>query len=230
MLTYITAFIDNSKLKTVDMYLESFEKMAQSGVPILLYFDEKYKNTEYDHRILTTYPNVQIPEYITIYKLTQEPVLLPNSRNKEKDTEDYLFIQLMKMKLLVNSLKYTDTKYLGWIDFGIFSIFKDITRAQEKLKYLYDCEFKTDKIIIAGCYGYAEPIYNIIHIIHWYFCGGFLIGHRDLFKHAYEIQTNLVKINLPYITWEINYWYLMRDLFYKYDSDHDDTILDAPIL
>lgn len=228
MLTYVTAFIDNSKLKSIDVYFESFDKMAQSGVPILLYFDEKYKDTDYDHRILTTYPNVQIPEYITIHKLTSDPVILPENRGVIKDTEDYMFIQLMKLELLTNSLKYTDTKYLAWIDFGIFYIFKNISQSQERLKYLCDCEFITDKIIV-GSYEHYDPI-DLWNTVCWHFFGGFLVGNRDLFEDAYKRQTKLVEENLPRLTWEVNYWHFMEDLFCKYNCVFDDTMLNTPVL
>ena len=38
----------------------------------------------------------------------------------------------------------------------------------------------------------------------------------------------LVRKNFPKITWEINYWYMMNEMFSTYSSNHNDNIFNIP--
>lgn len=119
--------------------------------------------------------------------------------------------------------KSSTSDYLAWIDFGIFHIIKDIPKAYTKLKQLQFASFPTDKIISPGGSSFSFKF----HTPNWKFLGGILISHTSLLESAWKSQQKLVMENLPVLSWEINYWYLMSNYFITYPANHDDSILDV---
>ena len=232
MLTYVTALFTypEQKHRSPDAYFKYFEYIASTGVPIIVFLDPIFKDTENVKVIKDTYGNVRIEwmaldvSYVDSWK---EPVKLPARRNEIKDTKAYMCIQLMKLKCLMMSVYLTDSEYIAWIDFGIFHVIKNIEKVQTLIKEYVSRTFPKDKIIAPRCNS-AITKRDIINSICWYFAGGILIGYRTLFEYAYECQMKLVEYYRPHLMWEVNYWYLMRHLFISYDADHNDSILEIP--
>lgn len=52
-----------------------------------------------------------------------------------------------------------------------------------------------------------------------------MLGPRDQVAAAYMRQMELVRANLPRLTWEVNYWTMMEDHFTWYSANHDDSML-----
>ena len=101
-------------------------------------------------------------------------------------------------------------------------MFRDISQCTQMLQTIARSEFPRDKILAPGCWPSGVYDWNSVC---WRFCGTFLIGHRELFPRALERQTQLVQTQLPRLTWEVNYWAQMDDLFTVYSADHNDTLL-----
>lgn len=234
MLSYITAFLNSGTgFRSLETYLTNFDKLAQSGVNIILFLDEQLRNTPEEEQI-KQYQNVQIVEYITIDKswlpesILESQLVLPTNRHQIKDSISYMAIQLMKLKLVNDARKYTDSEFLAWIDFGIFQMIKDIPNAYKQLQSNSSRnDFPKDKIISPspGNYNTSTDIWNSII---WHYSGSFFISHRDLIPIAHQRQTELVITGLPKIVWEINYWHMMEDMFITYYGNHNDTILNIP--
>lgn len=219
--TFVTAFFaPSTTYRSVDAYFSHFNKLAETGVSILLFLDPQYT-----HHVFPSNVSV-IPMSLNTTWLPNN-AQLPEGRNLNKDTREYLCIQLQKLVLLNLSRSATTTPYLAWIDFGAFHMIKDVEQAQQTLKYITQCEFPRDKIIAPGCWPAGN--YDILQNPVWRFCGTFLLGHRDLFETAQRRQAELVYKYLPRITWEINYWSQMEDLFHVYMANHDDTLLSRVI-
>jgi hypothetical protein len=249
MITFVTAFIKpTTNYRSVDKYFYFFHFLANSGISIILYLDRCFKDTPEENTIKEKFKNVFIvPEYISIYDATnflynfttekykgkEDNIQLPCNRNQNKDTLEYMCIQLMKLKYVNDAQKYSTSSYLAWIDFGIFHMFNNIQTIYDKLKNIVKIasdktiSFCNDKII-APSPGYYNNK-QLFETICWYFCGSFFLGNRNLFQNAYDRQFEIVKSYLPLITWEINYWYLMRDHFIIYTGNHDDTIFNIPL-
>lgn len=215
--TFVTAFFaPTTAYRSTDAYFDHFAKLAQSGIPILLFLDPLYT-----HR---TFPsNVSVIPMSLNTSWLPEDIELPSGRNLQKDTRDYFCIQLQKLTLLNLARAATMTPFLAWIDFGVFHMMKDTEDAQQLLQYIAQCEFPRDKILAPGCWPAGH--YAIWQYPLWRFCGTFLLGHRDLFEHAQHRQMELVYHSLPRITWEINYWIQMEDVFRVYKAYHDETLL-----
>jgi len=201
----------------VDTYLNEFKKMTDTGLPILLFTDVDASFPENVTVIPTALNTSWVPS----------DVKLPEHRNREKDTIEYFCIQLSKLYYLTQARKYTDDEFLAWIDFGAFHMFKDTAKCSQLLRDISQTEFPCDKILAPGCWD--SGTYGLDSVC-WRFCGTFLLGHRDLFESAYRRQNELVQHQLPKLSWEVNYWAQMDELFQFYPADHNDLLLSRVMM
>jgi len=225
--TFVTAFyaIPN-KYRALETYLQNLEKLIQTGVPILCYLDASLK--EQGKALLKKYKNFKIPQYVTLdMSWIPENVILPTIRNEEKDTKEYLAVQLQKTWCLAEASKYVFTSHIAWIDAGIVHIFKEEASMKLYLEKIRNSNWPGE-IICPGCmwleavaelYGEGKP-YTMMTAICWRYLGGFLLGPTDAWPAFYENQTKCVKEHLPHLVWEVNYW-AMLEQFKWYQADHN---------
>lgn len=221
--TFVTAFFQQKEMfYPVDRFFGLFEELASTGIQILLFLDEKLRDR--GEELCRKFPNVTIPEFMILdMSYLPEVVQLPANRSVKKDTEEFITIQCEKLHFLTKARAYTDRPFLAWIDFGIFYVLRDKEACVRKLQQIETSTFQTEKIYSGSCW--ARGQYEIWDRICWRFCGGFLLGHRNLFEAAYQEQTRIIREHLPRLTWEVNYWTLMDDYFLTYPGDHTDIIL-----
>jgi len=228
--TFVTAlYLPSGPIfKSVESYFENFERLAMTGIPLIVYLDLRLLSRGED--LCSRYPNILRCEYVTLDTSSLPDTLkLPILRREEKDTAEYYCIQLSKLQLLCNAREHAKTTHLAWIDFGIYNIFKAPSMMDECLKQIAAAEFPTDKIMAAGCWplphvvGYIQ--YDLWDSICWRFCGGFLLGAAELFPAAAARQKELVLAHFPRLVWEVNYWTLMEEYFTNYPSDHNEAII-----
>ena len=212
---FVTAFFKPAKPhRSEEVYFQHFETLAKTGIPILLFLDPVYCDRMFSS-------NVQvIPTTLDTSWIPTSP-RMPFHHNPNKDSSTYFCIQLSKLRFLSEATRYTNAEFLAWIDFGIFHMFQQPNVCSELLRRIAVSEFPRDKILSPGC---GEVSFTWEYPI-WMFCGSFLIGHRSLFGPAYQRQTELVLSSLPNLTWEVNYWVLMKEFFQTYPADHNDTLL-----
>jgi hypothetical protein len=191
--------------------------MTDTGLPIVLFTD---LDTSFPRNVIVI-PTVLDTSWIP------DTVKLPEYRNHEKDTIEYFCIQLQKLYFLKEATKYTTDSFLAWIDFGAFHMFTDTAKCSQLLKDISQSEFPRDKILAPGCW---EPGAYSLDSVCWRFCGTFVLGHRDLFEPAYRRQTELVHRQLPKLSWEVNYWSQMDDLFQYYSANHNDLLLSRVMM
>lgn len=213
--TYVTAFCRIRQ--ETDSYFAEFRKLAESGVPLLVFTDAP--------DVIPVYPNVRtLPLEVDVSWMSDQTILPPN-RNLEKDTAPFLCLMLAKLQCLVKALEYTQSPYLAWIDFRIFYIVRHTELAQQKLRALTTRSFAgLTKLLAPGCWG-PVPTFDILSSVCWRFCGGFLLGPRTILESAYSRQCELVREHLPHLTWEVNYWSRMEEFFEWYAADHNDSML-----
>jgi len=230
MVVFVSAFIKSDSIRRpIEQFFSHFYILAKSGIEILLFLDERFKSSP-EETIIQQFPNVKIVEYISLdtswYPTNINEIKLPVHRNTQKDTLQYLSIQLMKMKLVNDAIKYTNDDYLAWIDFSIFHMITDIKLAYQKINQIANTNDFIKTHIISPSPNNKTTYINLFDSPIWYFAGCFFLGHKSLFNKVYEHQMEIVKKNLPLITWEVNYWFMMRDFFQIYKGDHNDSILD----
>ncbi len=158
---------------------------------------------------------------------------LPESRNVEKDTLEYIALMNTKMEMIWRTIPYisSDISAVGWIDVGITKIFTNFQEIKKKFEHLETADFsKKEKIFIPGCWK-RNQIPVSADSIHWRFCGGFFVVPKSTVdRFQKECKTKVSELVLKNrITWEVNVWALIEqqssELFEWYSADHNDTII-----
>lgn len=228
-LTYVTAFLNINNCD-VNQYFPYFEKLAMSNIPIILYMDSNY--IEYGEYIIKKYSNVKIAKYITKNDLYINQIIknidLPDIRNIEKDSLDYLKLMNNKIYFLEDATKINiySTDIFAWIDFRIFHIFSnDYNIINNKLNELSTKIYEDTTNYFPGNLKIKK---NIVDTINWRFLGGFFILDRNnIIKLANE--TTLVLNSLDKLTWEVNIWAILEYNkcfeFGWYFADHNNFII-----
>lgn len=229
MITFVTAFFTPStEYRSSETYFSMFDCLAATKLPIILFLDEKLIDRV--ERLHETYPNVQIHP-VTLDKswLPLIQFVLPEKRNEKKDTIEYFFIQLSKLRHLSAASEMATTSHLAWIDFGIFHMFKDVSRAQRLLQEISSMDLPLEYVFSPSCWVYEKPLSNLVRDnAIWNHCGSFMVGDRTFFPDFYKRQNKLVLQHLPTLTWEVNYWAAMNG-FTPYKANHNETILTGLI-
>jgi len=213
--TFVTAFVPpKTPYRSLDTYRQHFQRLAESGIPILLFLDPSLQHWTFPdtvHVVPTRLRTDWIPANVQ----------LPAHRTPTKDTQEYLAIQLQKLAWLDEARAYTTSSHLAWIDFGAFHMVKNPDHCAALLRQIATSDFPSHRILAPGCWPPGRYDWNSVA---WRFCGTFLLAHRDLIRPALERQTALVQAQLPRLTWEVNYWSQMDDLFEVYPANHDDSL------
>jgi hypothetical protein len=212
--TFITAF--HPVRSGIETYVQKFDQYASLQIPIILFLDRNCV-------LPKEYPNVKvIPSTLEMDWIPKE-VSLPRQRNETKDSREYMILMLHKMKYMNEALAHCHTPYLAWVDFGISHVIRNPAVTYQKLIDLQSFSEPLTTILSPGCWGQNTKF--VKDAVYWRFCGGFFLGPREVFPRAYERQTLLVKQHLPALTWEVNYWALMDELFCWYSADHNDSMI-----
>ena len=198
-------------------YWTWFDRLAETGVPILLFLDTRCT-------LPREYANVRVIPTELEHAWDCASVIPPQHRTESKDTPEFLSLMALKLRYLTDARRYTNASHLAWIDFRVFHVIRDVPAVQAKLRSLVDHASTSSKILAPGCWSPCPPM-NLFERICWRFCGGFLLGPRDAFPVAYERQQALIQAGLPRVTWEVNYWAMMDDVFEWYPADHNDSLL-----
>ena len=217
MVVFVTAFYSVRADVRMDSYITEFRKIADTGVPVLLFRDP-------DENIPDLPANVrQIPMPFVRYSAVQ----LPRVRNEEKDTADFMSLMLMKLRCMKEALAYTDASHLAWIDLRVFHVILQTERVQQQLLKLSRAPLRglLTRIAAPGCWNPTPENFDIFNHICWRWCGGFFVGPREIFPAAYKRQTELVEAHLPRLTWEVNYWTMMEEYFVWYIGDHNESLI-----
>jgi len=230
--TFVTAlYLPSTPIyRKLDAYISHFEELASTNIPIILHLDSRL--VELGNHLCKKYSNIQHCIYgILDTSYVPTDVILPYFRNKEKDTVDYLCIQLSKLKLMKDSEQLVKTTHMAWIDFGIFHMFKEKELCRLWLNKIAFSSFKADKILSPSSYDmeYLKSLnhsFNSLHSVYWIHCGSLLLGPKDKFGPAYEAQMKAVRAHLPQLTWEVNYWVMIDEHFIRYSAIHSDIILE----
>jgi len=224
MVTFVTAlYLPTGPInKPVDTYFRLFERLAATGVALIVYLDVRL--FLHGEGLCAKFPNILrcIPSVLDRSLILRDAVL-PSVRNYEKDTADYMCIQLTKLRLMAEVAKAGVAGTLAWIDFGIYHMFKDWDRCDTLLRMVGAREDWGERILSPG---YKNVFMNLFEHICWKHCGSLLIGTGDMFIRAYDRQTTLVLEYMPRLTWEVNYWAMMDDYFEIYIAEHNDHILE----
>jgi hypothetical protein len=240
--TIVSGFVANISKNpslSVEKYIEYGKFLINNPNPKVIFIDkESYKSFFKDDDLKGKYTNTSFIEInqedLYLYKYADKITNFTlRSRNPNKDTFDYLFVQNNKTEWVREAIQmniYNTDQYI-WIDFGIYQMIKNETELNECIASMTNKYY--DKLRIASCkYRDYTVDYNIYEIITWTFAGSVFGGHKDALIQFADLAKNEVLKTIEEkhtIMWEINIWYLVKvkyiELFDFYTCGHDVRIL-----
>ena len=242
-LTYVSCFVNiNCKEphKTHQWRMDNFIHIAKTGVPIILYVDADIREAYAETWPL--YPNVVLRDVDytsswTYTVCTKYQSRLPAIRNEVKDSFLFLCLMNMKIEFVVNAVNENpfNTRHFSWIDFNLAHIFNDKLATCNYMKMLASCPWQPGFIANPGCWDKGQGIENVVDIINWRFCGGFIIGDGQAFIQLFDLYLEHFTVFMHRyrtITWEVNFWTWLENntnwqiIWYK--ANHDDSIVKVP--
>jgi hypothetical protein len=246
-ITFVTALM-NIYNKSVDdkqteiMYC-NFEKIANSGINICLYSDNYYYQKLSE--IIIPYPNVKLMSVFNLedtffYKTCKKfDYSLPNNRNIEKDTDNFMIFQNSKIEFISQAMKENpwNSTHFAWIDFNIASFIKKMIHCYDYFTYLSKKKLSGSFLTFPGCWKITDKdseyfMESMFNNINWRFCGSFFIGDTKSIFSFFELSKIYFEIFMKEhkkLIWEVNFWawlekeYLIQPKWYN--SDHNDKII-----
>uniref|UniRef100_A0A6C0HEQ7 Glycosyltransferase 2-like domain-containing protein n=1 Tax=viral metagenome TaxID=1070528 RepID=A0A6C0HEQ7_9ZZZZ len=234
---YITSLYKIQSNSNIEGLQELFIPFLTLNIPIIIFTD--IESLHYDNEFITC---IYLPRS-NLISFTQKTAKLPEYRNNEKDTLEFLQLMNAKPEFLYRATKLKPAKNYVWFDFGILKIIKNQSKFLETMKVL-DRYAIDNKIVIPGCLPKNSVNLNTLFIFPiWRFCGGLFIASSKIIERFYYLNLTELKkcFELQSLTWEVNIWASIEnkhsELFSWYSGDHNDTILpqeikvkDTPVL
>lgn len=167
-----------------------------------------------------------------------ERIVLPASRNKEKDTLEYLVYMNSRYEIIEDAISENpwDSTHFAWIDFNAPRLFSKKSESFDRLKEIAQYPFpESGDAYFAGCWPKLseDAVRGIANTIHWRFCGAFFLGDiKFLTEFAELYRKHFPEFLLTHgvFPWEVNFWAWLE---YKcewrptwYRGDHNDNMLN----
>jgi hypothetical protein len=253
-ITFVTAFMNiyNTPFqnKDVEWRFRHFKKIAETGIQLAVFCSRDC--FDYMQKLVETFPNIKVIQYMDLnetwtYQLCDdieqkigEPLILPNTRNAEKDTREYIILMNAKteyLKMAIDANLWSSTHF-AWIDFNIYHIFQG--REQYVHEFLTAMTKRTMApyfLTLPGCWG-KEHVHEefLMNDICWRFCGGFFIGSGDRvleFHKCYQDYFADFLLSKKKLIWEVNFWAYLElrhglSVIW-YPGDHNERILEISV-
>ena len=236
MLTFVTAFLDlhedRSQDKSVDTCFQHFQKLAKTGIPLILFTSIVYIDKFRDFPNVTVIP-IELHDLL-IYKQTECVFGLPSNRTPHHDTRAFMILMNAKIEFIKRAMDFCNSSHLAWIDFSICHVFRD-EKTLGYLQMLSKTQLTVSCSAFPGCWQKGDGYSQISSNVNWRFCGGFFLGDRtflsnlfDLYMYAYP------KILRDHATclWEVNVWHILEQEYGFvpgwFKADHNDSIVRVP--
>jgi len=215
-------------------------------IPVCLYIGAPCIHEALFREWEETYPHFRIMPYRVshtdtwIHTQTEQlkqagiEIALPEKRNMEKDTYEYLVYMNSRVELMEDAISENiwGTKYFAWMDFNLSGLFHRESTTLDFLRYLFRQSFIPRFITLPGCWPKPTAIDSVASEIMWRFSGGFFIGDIDsILEFAELYRTHLPNFLTTYrrLPWEVNLWaYLEHSCGWSprwYKGDHNDSIV-----
>jgi len=222
---YITSLYKIQSNSNIERFQELFIPFLTLNIPIIIFTD--IESLHYDNEFITC---IYLPR-TNLISFTQKTAKLPEYRNIEKDTLEFLQLMNAKPEFLIRAIKIKPAKNYVWFDFGILKVIKNQSKFLQTMKVLGKYAID-NKIVIPGCISKDSVNLSTMFIFPiWRFCGGIFIASSKTIERFYSLNLLELKkcFELQALTWEVNIWASIEqsnpDFFVWYSGDHNDTIL-----
>ena len=220
--------VEISRNRGVEWRLKTFQSLADTGIPIYLFYSQKYapffENEEYRSRNPTVilFKVMELEDTWT-WKISEQhqPLSMPEQRDEKKDTYQYMILQNSKQDFIQQVMEcFPHHSHYAWIDFSIVHMFK---YPQKSLEYLRVCygprktprnqfDEQMPQFFMPGCWGqrWFEPDLDaVMKRIHWRFCGSFFIASANSMQNFIRLYRHCFPLFLKEhrrMIWEVNFW------------------------
>ena len=220
---YVSAFYNIKSTATHDSIIESFQPFLNTNLKIVFF-------TDFEELSLGNVEQINLPRS-ELVSFQQESANLPEYRNKEKDTLEFLQLMNAKPEFLHRAKKHIEAKTYVWFDFGILKIIKNKENFINSMALLDQASVE-GKVVIPGCINKDLINFNNLFVYPiWRFCGGLLIVSSTVVDKFHELHLAILEScrNAGSLTWEVNLWAKIEadnpDIFHWYKADHNDSIM-----
>jgi len=247
-ITFVSSLLHFHIYDNIDSIITHFISLAKTNIHLCLFLSKEFN--EIIEPLLEPFPNVKILEIIEyeetwFYEQCSQhaPLELPQNRNPEKDTLEYLSHGHIKHELLEKAIDMNpfQSNYFSWIDFNIFHLFKNPQEPTMFLQWLANptTYLAPSFTCFPGCWSKLEKekIDDIMNTVHWRFCGCFFIGDTESLRTFLRMYRNTIPEFLATykrLVWDFNFWAYMettatstpeewKPIWYK--ADHNESIL-----
>lgn len=225
MITFVTALInlqeDRPNEKTIDTYISLLETLQSTGIRIHLFTSpDLAQSLHVKNGIVESIRLSDLDTYAS------SPNGLPEHRNPNKDTRNYLILMNSKLELVKRAIEsgHHSSSHYAWIDVGISHILKT---PQETIQALQSKQIRKECLYIPGCLHHSFQGFDAIC---WRFCGGFFLGDASSILSFYSTFSREYP-HLPKLSWEVNVWAYLESKGLHIDwfsADHNDSMLQIP--
>jgi hypothetical protein len=254
-ITYVTCFMKLSTTteddkRNTQWRFGKFKEIAEAGIPLCVYTDKHGIGPLRDLQLL--FPNIRIMEKEgqvettlqdtntwKIWHSLQEQTSLPEYRNAEKDTDEYLLLMNSKIEFVKDAMDKNPfgSTHFAWIDFNISHVFSNVKKCNEWLKFYTQIKWTDEPFLcMPGCCTKITDGDAVLSHVNWRFCGGFFIGDRHSLETFHQLYCNhFAEFLLKYkkLVWEVNFWAWLEWRVENwcprwFPADHNDTIVQIP--
>jgi hypothetical protein len=236
MTTLVSAFIDRysydpiTPTHSLDFYLEHGKALLDLDYPKIIYMEP--------HIISIMKGRIDTAKQTTIIPFTKEEMEFwperqrfmscpaPPNGNPNKDTHDYVIIQLNKVAWCTRAsiLNPYNTQLFMWVDYGINYLLRNMS-LKNAVEYIQPSRVLPNTIHIPGCQ-YFHPPSHPSQLV-WKYCGSLFCGDRETLQKMQSDQRDVVMrlLDAGYVTWEVTVWYHMNAPYFdRYIADHNATM------
>ncbi|MFM9106260.1 MAG: hypothetical protein ACKOWF_06135, partial [Chloroflexota bacterium] len=223
-----------------DRRLALLDPLFASGIPLVLYADQHYRERIDPERIpawVTVQP-FELDTSSTWRAIAAAGSLgLPETRWPDKDTPEYMALQLAKTELVRRAVEegLVSTRYTGFIDASIAKLFKEPAASFARLASADLAGL--DRVLTPGCRPIESlSIENLTDHVWWMICGSLFILPASVAREYDElVRATLAEFfDRGRLVWEVNVWALLAgrrpELFQWYQADHNDSMTMIPAI
>ena len=178
-----------------------------------------------------------------LHNTLDPPPRIPNQRNFEKDTREYILSGHRKHEYLERAIQENpEITHFMWIDINIFYDLwrKNICFVGEYLKWMCKSipSWSSNMLAFPGCWAKESvgTIANLSDSVCWRFCGGIFMGDRNSLTEwlkLYKFYMTNMLCEESVLTWDFNIWALVEqnlppNKLTWYYANNDETVLYIP--
>ena len=231
---FVTALLDlredRSKERSMDSRLQHFNRLAATGIPLLLFLSSTYA------AMVNPSANVTVVELelenLLTYQQVPEGVKMPVHRTVHHDTRNFMILMNAKLEMATRALAFTQATHVAWIDFNVCHVFRG-TEGLRRLKLIAKSHLKETMFAVPGCWPSGVGLDRLFDAVNWRFCGGFFLADRDSLVKAHTLFHELwpIVVREKGLTWEVNMWAYMESKGWApswFKGDHNDSLVALP--